>query len=117
MNITLEFLKKIEACIPAIQAWKDYGFDSLDVFECVEKLKSEQKNIAATYDNENSLLWCIWLLPYCMKLNSMVKYAELVTEYVSTDDEANLQIIDYGIKLLKESLADADKEIKQGELT
>ena len=189
MNITLEWLKRNRACKESIQAWKNYGLESLDIFECIELLKAEQENIAANYDNENSLLWCTWLLPHCMKPNRMVKYTEFCAkltarvartdtaravkaeaariakwaaeyaEYVAKaarvvkaeaarvakwaaraanaaeyaeyaaraarvakwaaraaewaagrGDEASLKIIEYGIKLLKESLADADNK-------
>ena len=141
MQITLEFLEKSEACGDAIQAWKDYRFESLDVFECIEKLKTEKKNIAKNYNNKNSLLWATWILPYCMKLDDVKKYAEfcakLAVEAASAmaaewaaraeaaaaaaraaaraaewtaraaGDRASLQIIEYGIELLKESQAQA----------
>jgi len=193
MQITLEFLEKSEACGDAIQAWKDYRFESLDVFECVEILKTEKKNIAKNYDNKNSLRWATWILPYCMELDDVKKYAEFcaklaveaasasaewakatsaelewaaraaraelewaaraarasasaaasaaarakewaaeaasaelewaaraasaaarAAECAAVGDKASLQIIDYGIKLLKESQAQADNK-KEGE--
>jgi len=150
MKITLNFLEKIGACKDSIRAWQDYGLDSLDVFECIEKLKSEQKNIMEKY-YDDSLFWATWLLPHVMCLSDIKKYinfcsdsvkciaatagfaarararaAEYTVEWAATaewaaewaaecaataewaaenmtEDEMSLQIIDYGIKLLKDS--------------
>ena len=76
MDITLEWLKNNKACNPAIQVWQDYGLENLDVFDCIERLKTERDTIAENYNSENSLRWCIWLLPYCMSSKkNIVKYA------------------------------------------
>ena len=76
MKVTLTFLEKIKACKEAIQAWKDYSFEELDLSDLIEKLKSEKENIAKNYEDENSLLWATWLLPHCMENNeSIINYA------------------------------------------
>ena len=92
MKVTLNFLEKIEVCDSAIQAWKDYSFEELNLSDLIEKLKSEKENIAKNYDGKNSLLWCTWLLPYCMENSeSVIKYANFCRDLASESAAASAE--------------------------
>ena len=87
MKVTLNFLEKIEACDSAIEAWRDYDFDSLDIFECIKLLRSKQKKIRNKYE-ANSLLWATWLLPHCMENNeSIINYANFCKDLAAESAE------------------------------